>query len=758
MLESSLQRVKVRRVRSRKNSDKHSRRSHPHPPYSQSSSHGDADEALSVISVASGHSRLESVEESMPQQPVSDIHVNGQAHEQEGEVQCGEDAATLSSQFAAVGAAEAIGEGLDGRSGVSSPPEATMGEVEAQADDEHLPQAVSAERDAHDEEPSLPPPGYAEEDSVKEELATLKEDHRKLQQQYDRLERDYQDASKRWEVDQRRLTVEIDALKAERDATQTASPGPSPAERRKSGGKGESSTATWYYEQLKVLRQQIQEQDERHSKDVFDMQTKHECEMGVATTRHDSEVRQLEAQLADAQRRIRILTGEEGVIPTGPDVKRTSRDIDTSVLEQLQARVTLLQTENSNLRHALSLRPHHADSPMAAAAASGDNALTVRRMSQQQQGRKHDTGDWGEGASMTSESEVASVIPPAKAMAMGMGMSMGADSEGGDVGDQQDDRKLAVPPSRPARPPKSFTIPLESGADVGVAPEHGEDSPTAQLRQAHWELSKMRQRLFALREFQLLIKGCVAMTCRLCGRVIQYEKFPTHLRECSARAEGHPPPPSPSLQPPAAPQFSRDMPYGLGNVSLTLAPIMNALGSNVSATPSSVTSASAEKKGWDEGSATSSVTPPPPQQGVTGAEAGVPDDAMELIEEDEFICKRIRISIPETSRRTDRKGREFQSYTIRIDVGSRGWSVAKRYREFLALQRQLERAFPEMHFPHDVPKPTLKQADQREVEGRRTRLSHYLDMLIRIKNVRDFQAFRRFLELDEHLNEVDYLL
>ncbi|KAJ2468442.1 tRNA (guanine-N(7)-)-methyltransferase (tRNA(m7G46)-methyltransferase) [Coemansia sp. RSA 2322] len=93
------------------------------------------------------------------------------------------------------------------------------------------------------------------------------------------------------------------------------------------------------------------------------------------------------------------------------------------------------------------------------------------------------------------------------------------------------------------------------------------------------------------------------------------------------------------------------------------------------------------------------------------------------------------------------------TYLIELQLAARGaapaagWVVARRYREFFALHRDLRAALPAAMRAHELPARTPLQRLQRDrdVDARRRALEAYLQALLRDPHVRGARALRLFL-------------
>ncbi|EEB09047.1 sorting nexin Snx12 [Schizosaccharomyces japonicus yFS275] len=120
-------------------------------------------------------------------------------------------------------------------------------------------------------------------------------------------------------------------------------------------------------------------------------------------------------------------------------------------------------------------------------------------------------------------------------------------------------------------------------------------------------------------------------------------------------------------------------------------------------------------------------------------------------EEDSKLYNRTRITIDNYKQSRDDDGNEFAVYVMRVeriengDVSS-GWVVARRYREFNELHKQLKRECPQvglLKFPQKtiISSPLSTQT----LEFRRKALEQYLRSILEIAEVCDGKTFRVFL-------------
>ncbi|KAJ1839674.1 tRNA (guanine-N(7)-)-methyltransferase (tRNA(m7G46)-methyltransferase), partial [Coemansia sp. RSA 2708] len=82
---------------------------------------------------------------------------------------------------------------------------------------------------------------------------------------------------------------------------------------------------------------------------------------------------------------------------------------------------------------------------------------------------------------------------------------------------------------------------------------------------------------------------------------------------------------------------------------------------------------------------------------------------------------------------------------------SSGWMVARRFREFFAMHRELKAAYPHEMRAHELPArtPLLRLQRDRDIEHRRSALERYLQGLLREPQVANSRAVRLFLSSAE---------
>ncbi|KAJ2775683.1 tRNA (guanine-N(7)-)-methyltransferase (tRNA(m7G46)-methyltransferase) [Coemansia nantahalensis] len=124
------------------------------------------------------------------------------------------------------------------------------------------------------------------------------------------------------------------------------------------------------------------------------------------------------------------------------------------------------------------------------------------------------------------------------------------------------------------------------------------------------------------------------------------------------------------------------------------------------------------------------------------------------LEDHQLAPARTRIHIPRTVLSTGDDGDEHMVYLIELQqqslptagVAPTGWMVARRYREFYALHRDLRALLPDEMRSHELPARTpLLRLQKRDVERRRAGLEAYLRALVAGPRLRNARPLRLFL-------------
>lgn len=118
------------------------------------------------------------------------------------------------------------------------------------------------------------------------------------------------------------------------------------------------------------------------------------------------------------------------------------------------------------------------------------------------------------------------------------------------------------------------------------------------------------------------------------------------------------------------------------------------------------------------------------------------------VEEAELV-QQISVRIP-SSRTESGDGKPFVLYAIQVTAGAKEWTIERRYREFLDLQRRLQKAFPRAQL-----KPLARKwrsVSSAEVEQRREDLAQSLHTLVRLFPARLFPPLRDFLAWDRNFS------
>ncbi|EPY49799.1 sorting nexin Snx12 [Schizosaccharomyces cryophilus OY26] len=119
-------------------------------------------------------------------------------------------------------------------------------------------------------------------------------------------------------------------------------------------------------------------------------------------------------------------------------------------------------------------------------------------------------------------------------------------------------------------------------------------------------------------------------------------------------------------------------------------------------------------------------------------------------EEDSKLYNRSRVSIDSYKLCKDENEQEYAVYTIRIerlegDIIRSGWMVARRYREFAELHKQLKQMFPQVRslkFPNKTVIPSITKSI---LEYRKTALEEYSQAIFQMPDVCDSKILRMFL-------------
>lgn len=119
-------------------------------------------------------------------------------------------------------------------------------------------------------------------------------------------------------------------------------------------------------------------------------------------------------------------------------------------------------------------------------------------------------------------------------------------------------------------------------------------------------------------------------------------------------------------------------------------------------------------------------------------------------EEDSKLFNRSRVSIDSFKISKEENTPDFAVYTIRIErlenghVRS-GWMVARRYREFAELHKQLKQTYPGVRSLKFPQKSIITSLNKNVLEYRRGALEEYLQSLFRMPEVCDSKMLRMFL-------------
>jgi hypothetical protein len=123
------------------------------------------------------------------------------------------------------------------------------------------------------------------------------------------------------------------------------------------------------------------------------------------------------------------------------------------------------------------------------------------------------------------------------------------------------------------------------------------------------------------------------------------------------------------------------------------------------------------------------------------SEAAVVEGA---VVEEAALVEQINISIPST-REVDET---YVTYAIHVHVAGVEWTVERRFREFIELNRRVQKAFPKIKLP--VLRQKWRRATPEDVELRRHSLTEYLGVVVSMHPTRHFPPLRDFLEWDHH--------
>ncbi|KAJ2715341.1 tRNA (guanine-N(7)-)-methyltransferase (tRNA(m7G46)-methyltransferase) [Coemansia spiralis] len=125
-----------------------------------------------------------------------------------------------------------------------------------------------------------------------------------------------------------------------------------------------------------------------------------------------------------------------------------------------------------------------------------------------------------------------------------------------------------------------------------------------------------------------------------------------------------------------------------------------------------------------------------------------------VLEDHQLGPARTRIHIPRTVATVGDDGDEHMVYLIELQqqsvptagVAPSGWVVARRYREFYALHRDLRALLPDEMRAHELPaRAPLLRLQKRDIERRRAGLEAYLRGLVAGPRVRSARPLRLFL-------------
>ncbi len=91
-------------------------------------------------------------------------------------------------------------------------------------------------------------------------------------------------------------------------------------------------------------------------------------------------------------------------------------------------------------------------------------------------------------------------------------------------------------------------------------------------------------------------------------------------------------------------------------------------------------------------------------------------------------------------------GKPVMFYKIEVKLGTRSWTLWKRYSEFDTLDADLRSKYPQL--PKLPGKTFFKLSETKDIVKRRDELHSYLQMLVNRQDMRTNAHFRDFLELD----------
>jgi len=88
-------------------------------------------------------------------------------------------------------------------------------------------------------------------------------------------------------------------------------------------------------------------------------------------------------------------------------------------------------------------------------------------------------------------------------------------------------------------------------------------------------------------------------------------------------------------------------------------------------------------------------------------------------------------------------------YVVEFRVGSRRWTVKRRWNQFVEFHQELKSSFPRAHIGAECPYKAWLPAGFKEVKGRQQLLQGYVQGILAIRRLRQWTRFKSFFEFEE---------
>eukprot|EP00922_Rhytidocystis_sp_ex-Travisia-forbesii_P007476 GHVS01010906.1.p1 GENE.GHVS01010906.1~~GHVS01010906.1.p1 ORF type:complete len:861 (-),score=140.74 GHVS01010906.1:157-2739(-) len=235
-------------------------------------------------------------------------------------------------------------------------------------------------------------------------------------------------------------------------------------------------------------------------------------------------------------------------------------------------------------------------------------------------------------------------------------------------------------------------------------------------------------------ELKLVLKAALQHTCRFCGSSVHTSHFIQHVETC-VRQQSRPAVGGEAAPPPTLTSLMSWMSYFGGSPDS---------GTEEGRRVVTGVSEATESHEWGV-------------EGWAGEYAEEEEEwkrklsTLEKVEQECFLCDHLFIDVIGVEKRTEGRGRSHQEFVIRVSAGETVWQVDRRYREILALHHRLMVQFPGLNLPTDCcPSASFRRPNESEIALRQAKLQVYLKALSRIQVLRESDDFRCFLDIDKH--------